>query len=491
MAERPDYRLAEAVADLVAAGRLAAVHLFRDGRWRATLPPAADWPDLGFLGAGLDSRALAPGQLHVALKGERVDGRDYVGSALRAGATVALTRPWSTDGADPLLSGDPGHDAAVLLCPDPEAALHELARRWRARRDVRLAAVTGTNGKTTTKDLLAALCAHAAPTHATAGNLNNDLGLPLTLLGLRRDHVLAVVEMGASGPGDIDRLAALASPQVGVIINASEAHLAGFGSLEGIVRTKGELLDHLPPDGAAVLNADSPGFDAWRDRAPCPVVSFGVETGEHRWDWRPGPAGGVLTLDGREIEVPLPGRHNGANLAAALLAAEILVGRELEAAAALSHYTGSPHRSRLLDAGGMRLLDDTYNANPESLRTAARAVAELPGEGRVIAVLGAMAELGARSDALHEETGRALRAAGIDLLLAVGAGAMGLVVGFVAAGGQALHCADPVSAAKELVDLARPGDRVLFKGSRSAGMERALEAFLDRIDPDLGRLERR
>lgn len=491
MAEPGAYRLITALADLDAAGLLAGAHLFRDGRWRAALGPDDDWPGLAFHGAGLDSRALAAGELYVGLPGERADGRDYVGAALRAGATVALTRPWDVDGADPLLSGDPGHDAAVLLSPDPEAALHELARRWRARRDVRVVAVTGSNGKTTTKDLLAALCAHAAPTHATAGNLNNDLGLPLTLLGLRHDHDLAVVELGASRAGDIDRLAALAAPHAGVITNAAEAHLAGFGSLAGIVQTKGELLDHLPPDGAAVLNADSPGYDEWRERARCRVISVGHQTGEHRWDWRPDAAGGVLTLDGREHPVPLPGRHNGANLAAALLAAEFLLGRDLDAAAALSHYTGSPQRSRVLEAGGLRLLDDTYNANPTSLRTAARATVELPGEGRVIAVVGRMAELGPRSEALHEETGRALHGLGVDLLLAVGDGAAGLAQGFAAAGGDARHCADPVTAAATLTDLARPGDRVLFKGSRSTGMERVLTAFLDRLDPDMGQLERR
>jgi UDP-N-acetylmuramoyl-tripeptide--D-alanyl-D-alanine ligase len=490
MAEPRGYSLRDAIADLQQVDLFDTCHLNLDGRWRSARDAGPPWPDLAFQDARLDSRTITGGELYVGLPGENTDGRHYVGPALRAGATIALTRSWREGGADPLLSGDPRHDAAVLLSHDPAAALSVLARCWRDRMPARIAAVTGTNGKTTTKDLLAALCGAAAPTHATAGNFNNDLGLPLTLLGLRPDHDLAIVEMGASGAGDIDRLAALASPQVGVITNASEAHLAGFGSLAEIVRTKGELLDHLPADGAAVLNADSPGFAEWRDRASCPVISFGTDGGDHRWSWRAADRGGVLIIDGREIPAPLPGRHNGANLAAALLAAEFMVGRTLDAAAAMSHYSGSPHRSRCLRVKGLILFDDTYNANPASMLTAARATVDLPGTGRVIAVLGAMAELGPRSDALHDETGRDLRAAGVDRLLAVGPTAAALAAGFAAAGGEASVCDGHIDAATELAALANEGDRILFKGSRSAAMERVLDAFLARVDPDLSQLER-
>ena len=488
MAESNGYLLRDALADLDGAGLLGACHLHLDGRWRTGDGFAT--PALAFAGARLDSRAVGTGELFVGLAGERADGRDYVGPALRAGATVALTRVWANGGADPLLSSDPGHDAAILLSADPEAALTHLARCWRARSTVALAAVTGTNGKTTTKDLLAALCGAAAPTCATAGNHNNDLGLPLTLLGLRHDHDLAVVEMGASGAGDIDRLADLASPLVGVITNASEAHLSGFGSLAEIVRTKGELLDHLPDDGAAVLNADSPGYDEWRERAACPVISWGRKAGDHRWSWRADGAAGRLTLDGRELPVPLPGRHNGANLTAAVLAAERLVGKTLDVATALAHYAPSPQRGRCLSKGGLTILDDTYNANPDSMRTAAAATVVLPGSGRVIAVLGAMAELGARSTELHETTGRALRETGVDLLLAVGEAAAPLAAGFAAAGGEAVRCEGHLAAARELAARVRDGDRVLFKGSRSTAMERTLDAFLARLEPDLGQLER-
>jgi len=475
------YDLRRAGADLAAAGLWDGAAVARGGAWAFVVDPA-QLPDAGFLGATIDSRTAAPGQLFVGLAGERTDGRRHVPDALGRGAAAALTRRWEGAPPDPLFAGAAPAGAAVLLSRAPETALAVLAGRWRGLCPVRIAAVTGTNGKTTTKDLLAALVGAVARTHATAGNLNNDLGLPLTLLGLRRDHDVAVVEMGASRAGDIERLAALAAPQVGVITNASGAHLEGFGSLAEIVRTKGALLDHLPPDGTAVLNADSPGYDAWRERSPCRVVSWGRAAGDHRWSWRADPAGGggVVTLDGREVAVPLPGEHNGANLVAAWLAALALTGREPDAAAALSGFATSPHRSRVLAVRGLWLLDDCYNANPASMLSAAAALAGLPGDGRRLAVLGAMGELGADAPALHRDTGRRLRAAGLDAVWAVGEAASELAAGFREAGGEAEVCADAAAAAAALAAAVRAGDRVLFKGSRSAAVERVLDAFLAR-----------
>jgi UDP-N-acetylmuramoyl-tripeptide--D-alanyl-D-alanine ligase len=479
MAPERGYALRRAGADLADAGLWDGAGVALGDGWTFAADPAL-LPASDFLGATIDSRVARPGQLFVGLAGERTDGRRHVPDALRAGVATALTRRWDGESPDPLFAGPAPAGAVVLLSRDPAAALTVLARRWRAVCPARLAAVTGTNGKTTTKDLLAALAGAVARVHATPGNLNNDLGLPLTLLGLRRDHDVAVVEMGASRAGDIDRLAALASPQVGVITNASGAHLEGFGSLAEIVNTKGALLDHLPPGGVAVLNADSPGFDAWRERSPCPVISWGRAAGDHRWSWRADSVGGggVVTLDGRELALPLPGEHNGANLVAAWLAARALTGREPEAANALAGFVASPHRSRVIAAGGLWLLDDCYNANPASMLGAAAALAGLPGGGRRLAVLGAMAELGTGAAELHRDTGRRLRAAGLDALWAVGGAAAALADGFREAGGDAVLCADAAAAAAALASAVRPGDRVLFKGSRSAAVERALDAFL-------------
>ncbi|MBE0566658.1 MAG: UDP-N-acetylmuramoyl-tripeptide--D-alanyl-D-alanine ligase, partial [Krumholzibacteria bacterium] len=407
MAERL-YTARQAGADLARAGLLDGMLVERAGALVPGDPGAAPG---GFLGAGLDSRQLGPGALFVALQGERVDGRGFAPAVLMAGHWV-LTAAHRGPGPDPLAGAAAAPRTGALLCTDPVAALQELARCWRRSLTVPTVAVTGTNGKTTTKDLLAALLQAAGPIHATMGNLNNHLGVPVTLLGLRPEHRYAVVEMGASAVGEIARLAPLADPAVGIITNASPAHLAGFRSLEDIILGKGELVAALPPDGTAVLNAASPGFAQWRLRSAAPVVSFGPG-GDHPWSWRPAPDGsGLLEIDQSEWPVPLPGEHNGANLAAAILAGRALGVGDATLRRGLAGFTGSPHRGVRLDLAGRRVLDDAYNANPRSMVVAARALLALPGPGRAVAVLGWMAELGPDSDAIHRQTGRELAAVG-------------------------------------------------------------------------------
>ncbi|MFO7609395.1 MAG: UDP-N-acetylmuramoyl-tripeptide--D-alanyl-D-alanine ligase [Candidatus Krumholzibacteriia bacterium] len=481
MAE-PMYAAAQALADLARAG-LPATALVEQG---GVLVPAgagagtAAVPVGGFRGAGLDSRALAPGVLFVALKGEHADGRTFAPAALAAGHWV-LAGPHQGPGLDPLAAAPAAPGTGALLCPDPVAALQELARCWRRTMQARVAAVTGTNGKTTTKDLLAALLRGAGPVHATLGNLNNHLGVPVTLLGLRPEHRFAVVEMGASAVGEIAHLAPLASPTVGIITNAAPAHLAGFRSLEDIITGKGELVAALPQGGTAVLNAASPGYAAWRARSRAPVVSFGPG-GDHPWGWRPAPdGGGILTLDGADWPVPLPGEHNGANLAAAVLAGRALGVADADLRRGLEGFTGSPHRGVRLQLGGRLVLDDAYNANPRSMAAAVAALLALPGGGRALAVLGGMAELGPRSDAIHHESGRELAALGLDELVAVGDLAAPLAAGFDAAGGRAHHCRSHAEAADLVVRLTAPGDRILVKGSRSAAMEQVLTRLAARF----------
>jgi UDP-N-acetylmuramoyl-tripeptide--D-alanyl-D-alanine ligase len=358
-----------------------------------------------------------------------------------------------------------------------------LATAWRSRLDLQVAAVTGTNGKTTTKDLLAAMLRAAGPTLATAGNFNNHLGLPLTLLGLSSAHAFAVVEVGASAVGDIAKMAPWAFPHTGIITNASEAHLAEFHSLEDIIQGKGELLDALPVDGCAVLNADSPGFDAWKKRARCRVLSFGLEKADHVWRWLPPDVdtGPRIELDGQTWPVPLPGEHNGANLCAALLAARSFGLSDEVIREGLSGFAGSAHRGVLLEIGGRLILDDCYNANPVSMIAAGRTLGRLPGSGRTVAILGAMAELGPDSALIHEQTGRELAAGPVDLLILVGKNARPLGEGFDAGGGVS-HYGDDLKEAARLAALhTRAGDRLLIKGSRSAAMEEILplltEAF--------------
>jgi UDP-N-acetylmuramoyl-tripeptide--D-alanyl-D-alanine ligase len=293
-----------------------------------------------------------------------------------------------------------------------------------------------------------------------------------------------VIEMGASAVGDIASLAPLAAPHTGVITNASPAHLAEFGSLEDIIQGKGELLDSLPADGCAVLNADSPGYDAWCRRAACRVVTFGRTTADHVWDWQPGEPDGQpqVQLDGQTWPVPLPGEHNGANLVAALLAARSFGLTDGVIRAGLAGFKGSAHRGVLMEIGGRIVLDDSYNANPVSMAAAGLALGRLPGNGKTVAVLGAMAELGPESDQIHQQTGRELASGPVDILIAVGKNARLLGVGFDAGGGVSHYCGDLKEAARLTALHTSVGYRLLIKGSRSAAMEEILpllaKAFL-------------
>ncbi len=435
-----------------------------------------------FRGGGLDNRELAPGELFVALKGEHSDGRDFVPQALSAGHW-ALTRsqPGANEWAE--VTGTGG----VLLSPDPDAALQVLAGAWRARFSFPVVGITGSNGKTTTKDFLAAVLSGAGPVCATQGNLNNRLGLPLTLLRLGLEHRFAVVEMGASAVGHIASLAALARPDISVITNAGQAHLAEFGSLQGVIQGKGEILDLLPVQGRAILNADSPGFAEWCDRAPCPVVSYGLDQGDYLWSWIAVGQDGQpeLLLNGQTWTVPLPGRHNGANLVAAILAARAAGVTDEQMRQGLDGFVASSHRSDLRQMGGRSILDDSYNANPSSMLAACSAIARLPGHGRALAVLGHMAELGPDSEQLHREVGQSIREAGVDQLLAVGPGARNLAEGFHGKNAPAFQVDSVVEAADWLEEHSGPGDRILIKGSRSAAMDQLVD-LLDQRWQDTG-----
>ncbi len=471
------YSAAEAARDLAEAGLLTGTVTSGPGgpTFRGPEDRQGELPG-GFAGAGLDSRNLAAGQLFVALKGDHADGRDFMGAVAAAGHWVLAEKTNEGPGFDPASLRKMSPGAGVLLTGDPVAALSCLAGRWRSRFDLHVAGVTGTNGKTTTKDLLAAMLSGAGPTCATEGNFNNRLGLPLTLLGLTAGHRYAVIEMGASAVGDIARLAPLAAPQSGLITNASPAHLAEFGSLEDIIQGKGELLDVLPANGCAVLNADSPGFAQWKERAPCPVVSFGRKGADQVWSWRPqGPDGRPqVVVAGQTWSVPLPGEHNGANFAAALLVARSFGVDDEFIAAGMKNFAGSAHRGVLLEIGGRMILDDSYNANPVSMVTAGATLGRLPGAGRAVAILGAMGELGSDSEAIHERTGLELANGPVEILISVGENAHPLGTGFDAGGGVSHYCIDLEEAARLAAIHTRAGDRLLIKGSRSAAMEAIL-----------------
>lgn len=429
----------------------------------------------------LDSRTVGPGDLFVAVVGERVDGHDFLPAAAAAGAVGALgSRP------DPALP--------CVVVDDPVVALGRLA----AGVHTRLAAdglitlgLTGSSGKTSTKDLLGQVLAAAGATVSPPGSYNNDIGLPLTVLTADASTRHLVLEMGARGPGHIARLCAVARPDIGVVLNVGSAHLGEFGSAEVIAQAKGELVEALPENGTAVLNADDPRVLGMASRTRARVVTTGrgatadVRATDVVLD---DSARGRFTLvaGGEEHPVALRvvGEHQVANAlsaAAAALAAGMApadVATALSAAGPLSRWRMEVGRR----ADGVTIVNDAYNANPESMRAALSAVAGMPATRR-IAVLGAMAELGPGAAAEHERLGRDAAAAGIDLVVAVGPDAVGIADGATAAGrrpGEESVLVPDRAAARQLMsEVLRPGDVVLVKASRAYGLELLAADLLD------------
>ncbi|WP_448619827.1 UDP-N-acetylmuramoyl-tripeptide--D-alanyl-D-alanine ligase [Geodermatophilus sp. URMC 65] len=429
----------------------------------------------------VDSRAVAPGDLFVAVPGERVDGHDFLGAAAATGAVAALsTRP---DDALP-----------CVVVDEPVAALGRLA----AAVHTRLAAgglttlgITGSSGKTSTKDLLGQVLATAGPTVSPPGSYNNDIGLPLTVLDADEDTRFLVLEMGSRGRGHIARLCRVARPDVGVVLNVGSAHLGEFGSADGIAVAKGELVEALPTEGTAVLNADDPRVIGMAPRTRARVVTTGVGgRGGSTADVRAedvvldeaGRAGFTLVTGGVRAAVRLQvvGAHQVANALSAAGAALAAGMTPEDVAAALS--AAVPRSRWRMEVtrrdDGVTVVNDAYNANPESMRAALAALAGLPARRRV-AVLGAMAELGPGAAEEHERLGRDAVAAGVDLVVAVGPDAVGIADGALAAGARedrdtdrgAVRVPDRAAARDLLTEVLVPGDVVLVKASRSYGLE--------------------
>ena len=429
----------------------------------------------------VDSRTVGPGDLFVALPGERVDGHDFLPAAAAAGAAAALVaRP---------------HDALpCVVVEDPLAALGRLASAVHARLTaggLRTVGLTGSSGKTSTKDLLGQVLAGAGPTVSPPGSYNNDIGLPLTVLDADEGTRFLVLEMGARGPGHIARLCAAARPQVGAVLNVGSAHLGEFGSADGVARAKGELVEALPADGTAVLNADDPRVLAMAGRTRARVLTTGrgadaaVRATDVALDESARPrftlvAGG----ESHPVALRVVGEHQVANALSAAAAALALGMPPADVAAGLS--AAEPRSRWRMEVGrradGVTVVNDAYNANPESMRAALAALAGLPGRRR-IAVLGGMAELGPGAPAEHERLGRDAAAAGSDVIVAVGPDAVGIAEGAVAAGRrpgeESVQVPDREAARELLQGLLRPGDVVLVKASRSYGLERLAADLLE------------
>ncbi len=430
-------------------------------------------PDVAFTSVGTDSRRDCTGELFVALRGPRFDGHAFVADAAAGGAVAALVE----QALPP--------DLPQCVIPDTRLALGRLAAVWRDRLAGRVLAITGSNGKTTCKEMVASVLAQVGRTRATQGNLNNDIGVPLTLLAAR-DEAFLVVEMGANHPGEIGYLSSLTRPDAALITNAGRAHLEGFGSVEGVARAKGEIAQGLSASGTLVVPAESPFLPLWRELAAGRrLLTFGLDvsadltarSGEITTTWEPDgfrtrfeARFGTLSLP---LSLRLAGQHNVRNaLAAAALT--LAVGAPPEAVSAGLEAV-APVKGRLKPvpgSAGCRLIDDSYNANPDSVAAALAVMAEWPGRRHL--VLGELGELGAEAAALHREIGSSARALGVEHLHAVGELSAAAVAAF-GPGGQ--HYADQDALISALRSAVGPEDLVLIKGSRAAGMDRVVAAL--------------
>jgi UDP-N-acetylmuramoyl-tripeptide--D-alanyl-D-alanine ligase len=422
--------------------------------------PAGDGP--GPAAVSIDSREAAPGVLFVGLPGTRVDGGEFAAQVLAGGAWGVLVSPEHAQG----LPAAPG---AVLAAEHPTAALGRLARAWRRELGAQVIAVTGSTGKTSTKDILAALLAPARRTVASRANLNTEIGLPLQVLGAPVGTEILVLELAMRGAGQIAELAEIAEPDVGVIVNVGPVHLELLGSIEAIAAAKAELMAGLAPGAVAIIPAGEPLLDPHR-RDDLETLTFG-----------PGGDAEVLSAEGSAVRIALRGReheidvsftqpHQRTNLLAALLAAGA-VG--VEPPARLDVPFSAGRGARVPGRGGVTVVDDCYNANPMSMRAA---LDDLAGhDGRRVAVLGDMLELGPGERRFHEEIGAYARRSGVDVLVTVGP----LAAPMAGAFGGVTHAAGTASEAASIVaEVVRPGDAVLVKGSRGVGLEAVVEALV-------------
>jgi UDP-N-acetylmuramoyl-tripeptide--D-alanyl-D-alanine ligase len=427
--------------------------------------------DREFSAVSTDTRTIKAGDLFIALKGEHFDGASFAEKAIAAGAAGVMVN-----------AGAQSNAAPAIHVEDTRIALGLLAASWRKRFAIPVIAITGSNGKTTVKEMAAAILRAASRADgvlATEGNLNNDIGCPQMLLRLRAQHAFAVLEMGMNHPGEIRYLTRLASPDVALVNNAQSAHIGLMGSVRAIAEAKGEIFEGLGERGTAIINADDPHADYWRGlNTGRRVLSFGFSPGaDVRGEYQAGEFGGTLhvasTQGSASIALQVPGEHNARNALAALACA-LAVNVDLQTAAtALARFTGVKGRLQRVPAlhGGL-FIDDTYNANPDSTRAALAVLARQPG--RKYFVLGNMGELGEEGPAMHAQIGLAAREARVERLFGLGELAREAVSAFGAGG---IHYERIEELLADVENALAPGVTVLVKGSRAMQMERVVKSL--------------
>ena len=435
---------------------------------------AANPPALPVAGWSVDTRTQNPGDVYFALRGPNHDGHDFLAAAAEKGAAAVVVN------VSELRSDWQAEACPTLAVPDTERALQELAAWARQKWGGRVIAVTGSAGKTTTKDAIAHLLGTELPTGKTNGNFNNHVGVPLSLLSLPDACRVGVIEIGMNHAGEIRRLAAIAKPDIAVVTNVGYAHVEFFDSIEGIAAAKRELIEGLPPDGVAVLNADDPRVAAFAKVHPGRTVTFGFSgTADVRAENVAFTAAGSrFHALGVDFESPMSGRHAVMNLLAAIAVAHVFeISAERLRQAVASFTVGNMRGQRTLHRG-IVIWNDCYNSNPEAAQSMLDVLGETPAVRR-IAVLGEMLELGSAAEELHRQVGGYAATRGVDLLIGVHGAARAMVEAARQAGVEAQFFEDPAEAGERARQVARPGDAVLFKGSRGVKVEKALERLTE------------
>ena len=427
-------------------------------------------------GYSIDSRTIQPEELFFAVRGERLDGHDFVEAALDRGAIAAVVAASEAARFK--------QKSRLVSVPEPLEALQRLGRAVRRLWNKPLIAVTGSAGKTTTKEAIATLLATKFRVLKSEGNLNNHFGLPLQLLKLEPEHDLAVVELGMNHAGEITALAAIAQPDIGVVTNVAPVHLGFFDSIADIARAKYELIQGLPSNGTAVLNADDEYVSQFGRDFQGHVITFAID--------KPAAISArnihELGLEGSEFSVcakefclsarlPLIGRHNIYNALAAVAVAVDRGSSLEEAAAALALLTPSDKRGQVIEVAGATVINDCYNSNPRALESVVDALSGMPTSGRRIVVAGEMLELGPATEELHRNSGEHIAAKGIDLLIGVRGAAQHIVDAARARGLRSEFVETPEAAGDWLAREAKPGDLILLKASRGVKLEKALEKW--------------
>ena len=415
-------------------------------------------PDVLITGWSIDSRTTQPGDLFFAIKGDHFDGHQFLGAAFEKGAVAAV------------VSEAAGLEKPLLTVESSVSALGKLAWAVRESWVKPVIGVTGSAGKTSTKDLIATFLSIRYRVGKTVGNFNNHIGLPLSLLRIPQDADLAVLEMGMNHSGEIRALAQIAKPQIGVVTNVGYAHIEAFSSIDGVAAAKRELIESLPPDGVAVLNADDERVLNFREHHAGRVVTYGFgENAEIRADdLRRDPQGSSFRVGNAEFRTSLPGQHAVSNILAGIAVAGVFGIPPAELVEAVAALTPGKMRGSRREVRGITILDDSYNANPEAMRSMINVLAEESAQ-RKIAVLGEMLELGDWSERLHRDIGVYAAEHGIDVVIGVQGAAR-----YLAEAAHGKFFADARSAGEFLRDFAQPGDAVLFKGSRATHVEEAL-----------------